>query len=139
MKCRHSGPVFVLRMDRGEELVSALQKFCCDNKICGGGVTAIGAVSEAEISVYVPEKKGYEDRTVKENCEILCLTGFVSVLDNSPHAHLHITLAGRDFRAFGGHLKRAIVNPTCELAVIPVGKLERVRDPASGLALLRMD
>jgi len=138
MKCRQSGNVFILRFENGEEIVASLLDFCRERKICGV-VSAIGAVKDAEFSVFDVVTETYDDRTMKENCEILSLNGFVSLLDGKPHAHLHISLAGRDFKAFGGHLKKAVVSPTCEMAITVVDKLERKKDAASGLVLLELD
>jgi len=138
MECMKSGNVLVVRFDDGEELVSAFRKLCASERITGGVVTGIGAVRNADISVFNPETKKYTDMTVKENCEIVSLSGFASVLDNASWPHLHIALARSDFTVVGGHLKKATVSPTCEMAITVVGRLERKKDAKSGLALLKL-
>lgn len=136
MRYGTSAGIFVVRLDKGEELVASLLDFCRRKRIRGATVSAIGAVSGAEIAVYDPAKKAYGTKAVRENCEIVSASGFVSVLDNAPHAHIHMALAGPDFRVIGGHLKKAVVNPTCEMAITPLGRLERKKDAKTGLALL---
>ena len=138
MKCKQSGSVLIIRFDDGEEIVSILLDLCRRKTICGGVVSAIGAVRDAEISVFDVATKKYNDRTVKENCEILSLNGFISIFNDKSHVHLHVSLAGADFKAVGGHLKRAVASPTCEMAITITDKLERETDAASGLALLEL-
>jgi hypothetical protein len=137
-ECRKSGNLLVVRFDDGEELLSAFRKVCSEARIDGGVVSAIGAVRDAEISVFNPATKKYTDMTVKDNCEIVSLAGFASVLDNTPWPHLHIALARRDFSVVGGHLKKATVSPTCEMAIRIVETLERKTDAKSRLALLHL-
>lgn len=134
--CTKRGNVIIARFDDGEELVSAFRLLCAARRITGGVVSAIGAVRDAEIAVFNPETKRYTDMLVKENCEIVSLAGFASVLDNAPWPHLHVALARPDFTVVGGHLKKAIVSPTCEMAITITGRLERKKDAKSGLALL---
>ncbi|MDD5340120.1 MAG: DNA-binding protein [Candidatus ainarchaeum sp.] len=136
MEYRKSGSTLVVRFEDGEELVSSFTKLCSSERITGGVVTAIGAVRDAEISVFNPATKTYAYVTVKENCEIVSLAGSASVLDGAPWPHLHIALARQDFSVVGGHLKKATVSPTCEMAITLVDRLERKRDAKSGLALL---
>ncbi len=136
MECRKSGSTLIVRFEEGEELVSSFTKLCGEQRIHGGVVTAIGAVRDAEISVFNPATKTYADMLVKENCEIVSLAGSATVLGNAPWPHLHIALARPDFTVVGGHLKKAIVSPTCEMAITVVDELERKRDAKTGLALL---
>jgi uncharacterized protein len=138
MESRKSGNVLVVRFEDGEELVSSFIKLCSEQRIGGGVVTAIGAVRDAEISVFSPETKKYADMLVKESCEIVSLAGFASVLDGAPWPHLHVALARPDFTVVGGHLKKAVVSPTCEMAITVVDALERKKDAKTGLALLNL-
>ncbi len=136
--CTKRGKTLIVRFDDGEELVSAFRSLCADRRITGGVVSAIGAVRDAEIAVFNPETKKYTDMQLKCNCEIVSLAGFASVLDNAPWPHLHVALARPDFTVVGGHLKKATVSPTCEMAITLVGTLERKKDAKSGLALLNL-
>jgi predicted DNA-binding protein with PD1-like motif len=135
---RKDAGAVILRFEEGEEIVSGLKAVCAAAGITGGIVSAIGAVRDAEISVFNPATKTYADTRVKENCEIVSLAGFASVMDGKAWPHLHIALAGPDFRVVGGHLKKAIASPTCEMAITITGKLERKKDAKSGLALLEL-
>lgn len=136
MDCRKGAGIVIVRFEDGEEIVSAFRQLCCDLHVCGGVVSAIGAVRDAQLSVFDPKAKKYSDRTVTENCEIVSLTGFASVMDNKPWPHLHAALARPDCTVVGGHLKKAYASPTCEMAIHTVDRLERKKDAKSGLALL---
>lgn len=133
--CRKGAGIVIVRFEDGEELVDAFRQLCCDLHICGGVVSAVGAVREAELSVFDPKTKTYSDTVVKENCEIVSLTGFASVMGGQPWPHLHIALGRPDFTVVGGHLKKAYASPTCEMALHTVDRLERKRGKC-GLALL---
>ncbi len=137
MHYRRFGDVFVLRFDTGEEIVSTLVEFCERERIRAGTVSAIGAAKEIEIAAFDVSTKRYSKKELKENHEILSLKGLISSVDGKPHAHLHISVAGHDFAAEGGHLNKAVVSPTCEMVVRKFdGELSRKQDEETGLKLL---
>ena len=136
MEYRKTGNVIIARFYDGEELVSSFTRLCGELRICGGLISAIGAVKDAEISFFNPATKKYRDTTLKENCEIVSLCGTASMLGHAPWPHLHIALARSDSSVVGGHLKKATVSPTCEMSITLVNPLERKKDAKTGLALL---
>jgi len=139
MKYRSFGDIFILRFETGEEIISSLLEFCEKENIKAGAVSAIGAAKDIKIAVFDVSTKKYSKTELKENHEILSLQGLVSFVDGKPHAHLHITVAGHDFAAKGGHLNRAIASPTCEMIVRKLdGELTRKKDEKTGLQLLEL-
>ncbi len=137
MKYKQFGDIFILRFDMGEEIISSLLGFCEKENVKAGYVSAIGAAKEIEIAAFDPSTKKYSKIELRENHEILSLGGLISFVDGKHHAHLHITVAGHDFAAKGGHLNKAIVSPTCEMVVKRLeGELGRKRDEKTGLQLL---
>lgn len=111
--------------------------FCKDNNISSAWVQAIGAVSEADISAYDLAAKEYIKKHLEGMLEIANLTGNIGTLNNELVPHIHITVADREFRAFGGHLDRAIVAATCEILIAPLDcEIIRKHDPEIGLNLI---
>jgi predicted DNA-binding protein with PD1-like motif len=69
---------------------------------------------------------------------VLALVGDIAFQDGKPKIHAHVVLGRRDGSARGGHLLEARVRPTLEVILTESpAHLNRVYDPASGLALIR--
>lgn len=128
---------FILKAAAGEELIGALSAFVNEKKIFAGFLSGIGAASEAEIGYFDDRDKSYHKQTIPGPLEIIALTGNVSRLeDGQAMVHPHVALSLKDMSMRGGHLFRAVVEPTCEmvLKVLP-GAIERRLVPEVGLKL----
>ncbi|MBM3295031.1 MAG: DNA-binding protein [Candidatus Aminicenantes bacterium] len=137
MRYRKMENRYVLRLERGERIVAALTAFCGKRKIRAGSFNGIGTCRGAELGFFDGEKKVYHWKKLKGDYEITALVGNVGVLEGKPFVHAHITLGGRDFRAWAGHLKEAETSATCEIVLRPFpGELRRAFDPASGASKL---
>ncbi len=124
---------WVLRLDRGEDVVATLQAFAEREGVRAGFVSAIGATDDAELGFYEPGDRTYVRRTFTGDHEIGALTGNISLLDGRPFPHLHIVISGRDLVAYTGHLFRAVVSVTCELQLVTdPGVLVRTARPDLG-------
>lgn len=138
MECRKSGDSVAIRLDPGEEIVGKVTGFCASEGIGCAVVSAIGACREAEISHFDTIKKGYHSKKLEGMLEIVSLSGNICRLGSEPVLHAHIALGLPDFSIQGGHLVRAVVDPTCEISmrIIDIG-LKRERDEGTGLNLQR--
>ena len=137
MKYKKVENKYFIRLERGEKIIETLLKFCKDNKIRLGYLTGIGAVSEVELGHYFLEDKKYTSRKLKEPLEILNLSGNITEMDDKPYLHVHITVSDREMKAFGGHLKEAVVSATCEIVITEVkGELRRKFDDEIGLNMM---
>lgn len=124
---------WVLRLDPGEEVFESLQRFAREHDVRAGAFSGIGAVGEAELGFYVRERRSYVRRVFEGEHEILALLGNFSVLEGKPFPHAHLTLAGPDFVAHGGHLFRGVVTVTCEVHVVTsAGEIVRALRPDLG-------
>ena len=134
-----SGRVLVVRLERGEEIVSALLACAKEHGIRAGSVSGIGAISSAVLGFFNPATKAYRENAFSEPLEILSLTGNLSTKDGAPYAHLHASLGRENGEAIGGHLVSAKVSATAELIVQPLnGTLERQFSEEIGLNLLKL-
>jgi uncharacterized protein len=130
---------FVLVMDTNEEISNVLKHFAVAQHLWSSSFKAIGAVKYAKLGWFNWETKNYEIAVeFEEQVELLSMIGDVALKDGSPQVHAHMVVGRRNGAAFGGHLLKAVVRPTCELILTENPKaMEKEIDPESGLALIR--
>ena len=99
------------RLHRGDDLLLSLQKLAQENHIDAAVVLCgVGCVSQARLR----DASGITMRSIDEPCEIVSVTGTVSV----NRCHVHVSLSREDLSTLGGHLVAGcIVNTTCELVI----------------------
>jgi predicted DNA-binding protein with PD1-like motif len=132
--------VIAVVFDTGEEPVAALTAFARDHGFHAASFSAIGAFQDATLGYFDWEKKDYERIEVREQVEVLSLLGDLAFEGENARVHAHVVLGRRDGTACGGHLLAAHVRPPLEVILTQApGYMERVHDPVSGLALIRLD
>lgn len=128
---------FILRLEKGDELIASLAEFMKEHDIGSGTVTGLGAVDRARLGVYLLKEQDYSAREFKGDLEVVGLTGTLSWYDGEPFPHVHLMLIDRDFQATGGHCFEAHVSATIELVVRTYeDRIERRRDESIGLHLM---
>ncbi|MGH7065998.1 MAG: PPC domain-containing DNA-binding protein [Stellaceae bacterium] len=128
---------YAVVLDSGDEVVGALSRFVRGREVEAASITAIGAFRRAVLGYFEWESKKYKKIPVEEQVEVLSLIGDVAVGDDGPSLHIHAVLGRRDGSTIGGHLLEAEVRPTLEAILIqPPSYLRKVKDPATGLALI---
>ncbi len=137
MRFAKFGSNYMLKLERGEEVVETLTRFVRQNSITAGSVSGIGAVSDITLGFFDPETKDYHKETFPGGYEVANICGNIAVLDGQEMLHLHVSIADSNHRALAGHLFSATVSVTLELAIafFP-GVLERKMDEEIGLNLL---
>jgi predicted DNA-binding protein with PD1-like motif len=129
--------VHVVVLDKGEDAVASILTFARDSDVRSAQVSAIGAFSEIVLGFFDPGRKRFVEIPIREQVEVLTLTGNLAEQDGQPRLHAHVAVGKRDGSAHGGHLLRGIVFPTLEAVVIEVAaELRRKSDPETGLALI---
>ena len=138
MEFRRFDDTYVIRMDRGEEILSTLAALCEKENIRLASVEAIGAVDRAVVGLYDVSEKVYHKKEFNEPLEIASLLGTVTEKDGKPYLHLHATLCDASMQTHGGHVNELHISATCEmiLRLIP-GQLGRKPDEATGLNLFQ--
>lgn len=128
-----------LILDRGDEVMSTLQRFATEHSLTASRVTAIGAFESATLGYFNWDSKEYERIAVDEQVEVLSLVGDIALDGDEPKVHAHVVLGRRNGQAMGGHLLEARVRPTLELMLVESpAHLRRVCDPVSGIPLIRI-
>lgn len=136
MEYRRFGDTYVVRMDRGEEILATLTALCEKEDIRLAQVDALGAVDHAVVGVYDVPTKTYYKTEFNEPMEISNLCGTVSRKDGQVYLHLHVTVCGKDTVAHGGHANELRIAATCEMIVRTIpGNVGRRLDDETGLNL----
>lgn len=118
MKEKQLNNGYILKLEKGEEILDSLTKFCADNDIRSGSITGIGGADNVVLKYYNLEKTDYDSRTFSgKNYEILSLNGNISQVDSKPFLHIHATIGDSDYKVFGGHLGSAKIGITCEIII----------------------
>ena len=99
-----AGRKIIGRLVKGEDLLAALEKLAREHAITLGEVRAIGAVSQARLGYYSQAERQYYLIELDRPLEIISLIGNISLKDEKPMVHAHITLCDEEGRDQGGHL-----------------------------------
>ncbi len=130
--------VFALVFDSGDEVMAGLKAFAQRERLGAAQITAIGALSDAELGYFDWETKQYIKNSVREQVEVAAFLGDIALSENdAPALHVHVVLGRRDAGALAGHLIEAHVRPTLEVVLTESpAHLHKRHDPESGLALI---
>jgi predicted DNA-binding protein with PD1-like motif len=129
--------VHVVVLEKGEEVNASLLAFARDADLRSAHFTAIGALSEIVLGFFDRDRKAYDEIPIREQVEVLALTGNFTEERGEHRLHAHAVVGKRDGSAHGGHLLRAEVFPTLEVIVTEVAaELRRTVDPETGIALI---
>ena len=129
---------FVVVFDPGEEAAAGLLAFAREHALASASFTGIGALARVTLGFWDPDTLDYRPIPVREQVEVLALTGNVALGPGGvPKVHAHIVVGKADGTACGGHLLEAYVRPTLEVILVESPRhLRRTVDPRTGLALL---
>ncbi|HEY1427056.1 MAG TPA: PPC domain-containing DNA-binding protein [Caulobacteraceae bacterium] len=129
---------FVLVLDPGDEVLAAITRFAVETGLQAASLTAIGAFERATVGWFDLKRRAYHPIAINEQCEALSLVGDIALGDDgTPTLHAHAVLGLRDGSTRGGHLLRAVVQPTLEVTLVETpAPLRRRRRPELGIALI---
>ncbi|MBQ9263799.1 MAG: DNA-binding protein [Clostridia bacterium] len=138
MEYRKFGADYVVRMDRGEEIIASLTSLCEKEQIRLASVQGLGASDHAVVCVYDVKEKVFHRQTLTGPMEISSLVGSVTQKDGKPYLHLHVTLCDEHLIAHGGHANEISISATCEMVLHVIdGQVGRHLDPDTGLNLFQ--
>jgi predicted DNA-binding protein with PD1-like motif len=128
---------FVLACDRGDDPLEALGVAAKRFDLSAASLSGIGAFSAVTLGFFDRARRDYARRVIREQVEVVSLTGNVALDGGEPRVHAHVVVARFDGSALGGHLLGGTVDPTLEVMIMESpATLRRRLDPATGLALL---
>ena len=130
--------VHLLKLEKGDEVLSSVVSYVKENNITAGFLTAIGALEKGTMGYFDVEKKKYLNSPFGE-VELLSCTGNIAINKDThePIAHIHIIIGESDGKCFGGHLVNGIVSVTVEIYLVETKPtVFRTKDKETGLHLL---
>ena len=133
--------VFMGKLRHGADLLEEITDICRKYGIRLGRIEAFGAVKKARLGFYNQGSREYHSFDLDRPLEITKLIGNISLKDNHPMVHAHLTLADKDGSAYGGHLMPGTVIFACEiiLQAFEGTEFERRLDKETGLPLWEME
>ncbi len=136
MDYRRFGTNYMVRIDRGEEIMESLTKMCKKEGILLGSVSGLGAADYAKIGIYRVADHQFEGKEYFGEQEISSIVGSITQKDGEPYLHLHANLCDDNMNIHGGHLTACRISGTCELTVtVMEGSVGRVKDEETGLMI----
>jgi len=128
------GYLMVLR--EGDKLFDELDNFALKEKIPSANFTGFG-FAEVEFGFFNYKTKSYQPKKFKA-AELASLTGSLAWQKEKPSIHAHGLIAGKNFKAHGGHILNATVGKGSLEIMITVHEkhLERIKDEKLGANVL---
>ena len=139
MQYTNTDGIFIIKIERGEDVITTLTNFCKQHTIENASFTGIGAVEQLTCGYYALDEKKYYFKDYDEMVEVVSLTGNVMLKDAEPFIHAHGVFTNTDNVAFGGHIVEMRVGVVLEVMLTPLSsKVERLHNDCIGLYLMDM-
>jgi predicted DNA-binding protein with PD1-like motif len=132
--------IYVLRIERGEEVIKTITDLCKREGVANAFFRGIGAVEGLTCGYYALTEKEYHFTHYAEMVEVASLTGNITLKDGEPFVHAHGVFTNTKNEAFGGHIKEMVSGIVVEIVLeVLDSNIERVHDDATGLFLMRCE
>lgn len=137
MEYRKFNDTYVIRLNKGEEVIESLKNLCRDEDIKLAEITGLGASDFVEIGVFNIYTKEYNTKVFEGMFEITSLVGNVTRKDGEVYLHIHINFGDEEGLVKGGHLVKSKISATSEIILRKIdGEVGRKLDKEIGLNLL---
>lgn len=138
MEYRKFNNSYVVRINKGEEIVEKLKELCEKEDIKVAEITGLGASNLVEIGLFNVNTKEYKTTTFEGMFEITSLIGNATRKDGEVYLHLHINFSDETGNTKGGHLVRCNISATSEIIVNKIeGNVDRKLSDEIGLNLMK--
>lgn len=137
MKTKKFGSYYVIRLQKGEEILSSLRNAFERKNLKGAFFFGLGVGENLVLGYFDADKQTYIKKLFAGEYEFTSLAGNIARAGKEIIVHCHVTITDSEFHAFGGHLFQGTVPATCEIMMLPLHSiLRRTHDTATGLKLL---
>ena len=138
MEYRKFNNSYVIRINKGEEIVEKLKELCEKEDIKVAEITGLGASNLVEIGLFNVNTKEYKTTTFEGMFEITSLIGNATRKDGEVYLHLHINFSDETGNTKGRHLVRCNISATSEIIVNKIeGNVDRKLSDEIGLNLMK--
>lgn len=145
MEYRKSNDSYYIRIDKNEEVFSAIKNFCKAENISSGHFQGIGGCNDVTVATLNSDGKSFTDHNVNNRViEMVSLLGNVSENNNKePHLHAHASFSFIDDNGnpamIAGHMKEAHISYTGEIIFTPCAfVIERQFDNNAGIEVWKL-
>lgn len=139
MNSRKTEKGYIIKLVRGEELITTLTAFCDERGIQAAVFQGIGAIERVQIGYYDLNTREYFFKQEEGIFEVASMQGNVALVDGKPFIHAHAVLSRCDetLSCIGAHIKEAYVAVTLEIFLTPLDtSISRTLNDDVGLKLL---
>jgi len=130
---------YIVYVEKGEKVMDTLTNFCINHNIYSGQISGIGAVENVDMGIYDIKAKEYHHKLFDNIHELTSFQSNITLKDNQPFIHAHITIGDHNMQVFGGHLFEMKVAAVGEFILHSFSqKIYRKIDDKIGLATLNL-
>lgn len=138
MKYTKTDDRYIIKIERGEDVLATLTSFCEQEGIKNALLTGIGAVEWVSCGSYELSTKKYHFTEYDEMVEVVSMTGNVALKEGRPFLHVHAVFTDTKNKAFGGHVQEMRVGVVLEVVLTPLSSsIVRELDEDIGLFLMK--
>lgn len=131
---------YFVYIEKNERIMEKITHFCIDNHISNAQLSGIGAVKDTEIGAFDLQSKNYIRKNFKSVRELVSFQGNITLKDNQPFAHAHVTISDHEMNTKGGHLFDATVAAVGEFFIRKIpNSVSRKLNHDVGLPCIFMD
>jgi len=137
MESSEKDGLIIIRLFRGEDIMEGMEEACKKHDVTTAiALMGIGQLRHIQLG-YFRTKGDYVKQSFDQPHELLSLSGNVSKQPEGYNFHLHTALGDIVKNVRGGHLIKAEVTVTAEIALLKADiPIVRREDPETGLAAL---
>lgn len=137
MEYRKFNDTYIIRLNKGEEIINSIKEICNKENIKLAEITGLGASNLVEIGIFNVNTKEYNTKAFKGMFEITSLVGNITTKDGNVYLHIHINFGDEEGNVKGGHLVQSRISATSEIIIKKVdGEVGRKLNNEIGLNLL---
>lgn len=124
MNYRAEDEVIIVKLEDGEDVLEKLKIIAEENEISSGVILkGVGMLRNVKLGYF--DGKGYVIDKFDDPMELISMQGNISLGDEGKIVfHIHVCLADRSKRSYGGHLLEGTVHNVNEILIM---KLERIK------------
>lgn len=130
---------YLMVLQQGDTLFKELEKLALSEQIPSASFTGFGFVN-VTFGYFNAKKKAYRPKHFKA-VEMASMQGSLAWQNDQPSIHVHGLVAGKKFKAYGGHILSATVGTgSLEITVtVNEQELQRLKDEKLGANVLCID